>query len=301
MSNINIKTAERRFPIAKKLYGIFFEDINRAGDGGLYPEMLRNRSFEDSIPPIECTTEGEEDYAIVTPAGWRDEFNHGEGLSRWIRDNKIDYTPIPAWYSKSADMKLDREDTLNNKRSATLSVEFHQQGYIYNTGFIGIPQKEGEIYNFYMFAKVEEPIEVILSIEEEGEKLCESVIHLYGIGFIRYDIKFTAVRTTGNAKFVMTCPNGGKIKLGFTSLMPADTYHGHGLRKDLVEKLSEMHPTFLRFPGGCIVEGFTPSTASKRSLHFLRLSDFSHQSKLAPNVSPVTVITSSCSKPSFLK
>lgn len=263
MSNINIKTAERRFPIAKKLYGIFFEDINRAGDGGLYPEMLRNRSFEDSIPPVECTTEGEDDYAIVTPAGWRDEFNHGEGLSRWIRDNKIEYTPIPAWYSENADMKLDREDTLNNKRSATLSVEFHPQGCIYNTGFMGIPQKEGETYNFYMFAKVEEPTEVILSIEEDGEKLCESVINLCGIGFIQYDTKFAAVRTTGNARFIMTCPNGGKIKLGFTSLMPADTYKGHGLRKDLVEKLRDMHPTFLRFPGGCIVEGFTPSTAMR--------------------------------------
>ncbi|MDF2941898.1 MAG: Alpha-L-arabinofuranosidase [Herbinix sp.] len=263
MSSINIKTTERRFPVAKNLYGIFFEDINRAGDGGLYPEMLRNRSFEDSIPPKECTTEGDDDYAIVTPSGWRDEFNHGEGLSRWIRDNEIAFTPIPAWYCENSNIKLDREDTLNNKRSTALSVEFHPQGFIYNTGFVGIPQKEGEKYNFYMFAKVEEPTEVILSIEEDGVRLCESVMNLYGNGFVRYDTEFTAIRTTGNAIFVMTCPNGGKIKLGFTSLMPADTYNGHGLRRDLVEKLRDMHPTFLRFPGGCIVEGFTPSTAMR--------------------------------------
>ena len=51
MSKLQIKTREKRFETAKDLYGIFFEDINRAGDGGLYPEMIRNRSFEDSILP----------------------------------------------------------------------------------------------------------------------------------------------------------------------------------------------------------------------------------------------------------
>lgn len=262
MSRINIDTKEKRFPTAKNLYGIFFEDINRAGDGGLYPEMLRNRSFEDSIPPIECTLEGN-DYAIVTPSGWRDEFNHGEGLSRWIRENKTAYTPIPAWYAKKSVIKLDREDTLNEKRTAALSVEFQPQGSIYNTGFVGVPQKEDEIYNFYMFAKVEEPVDVIISIEEDGERLCERVIHLSGCGYVRYVTEFTSNKTTGNARFAISCPSGGKIKLGFTSLMPADTYNGHDLRIDLVEKLRDLHPTFLRFPGGCIVEGVTPSTAMR--------------------------------------
>lgn len=262
MSRILIQTKKKRFPTAKNLYGIFFEDINRAGDGGLYPEMLRNRSFDDSIPPVECTLEGD-DYAIVTPAGWRDEFNHGEGLSRWIRDNRIEYTPIPAWYSEKAVMKLEREDTLNDKRSASLLAELRPKGYIYNTGFAGIAQKEGESYHFYMFAKVTEPVNIILSIEEDKERLCESKMKLSGEGFIRYDADFTAVKTTGNASFVITCPDGGSIRLGFTSLMPANTYNGHGLRRDLVEKLRDMHPAFLRFPGGCIVEGFTPSTAMR--------------------------------------
>ena len=57
MSRITIRTENKKFPVAPNLYGIFFEDINRAGDGGLYPEMLRNRSFEDSIEPKDCHTE----------------------------------------------------------------------------------------------------------------------------------------------------------------------------------------------------------------------------------------------------
>jgi alpha-L-arabinofuranosidase len=263
MSRIIIKTEEKRFPTAKNLYGIFFEDINRAGDGGLYPEMLRNRSFDDSIPPVECTTEGEDDYAIVTPAGWKDEFNHGEGLTRWIRDNKTEYTPIPAWYCENASLQLDRQDTLNDKRSVALSAQFRPQGRIYNTGYAGVPQKDGDAYHFYMFAKVEEPVTLILTVEEDNVKLCENIINLSGKGFIRYDWQFNAVGTTGAARFVVTCPKGGSVKIGFTSLMPMDTYYGHGLRKDLVEKLRDMHPTFLRFPGGCIVEGFTPSTAMR--------------------------------------
>ncbi len=262
MSTISIHTAKKRFPTSKNLYGIFFEDINRAGDGGLYPEMLRNRTFEDSIPPVECTTD-EEKYAIITPSGWRDEFNHGEGLSRWIKENKIAYTPIPAWYSENAKMQLDCKDLLNDKRSTALSVEFLPQGCIYNTGFVGIPQKHGEEYHFFMFAKVEEPVKLILSIEEDKERICETEINLSGSGYLRYDCKLTAAKTTGNAKFVLRCPAGGRLKLGFTSLMPVNTYCGHGLRRDLVEKLRDMHPAFLRFPGGCIVEGITMSTAMR--------------------------------------
>lgn len=65
MSRITIRTQNKKFPVAPNLYGIFFEDINRAGDGGLYPEMLRNRSFEDSTWPKDCHTE-QDGYALVT-------------------------------------------------------------------------------------------------------------------------------------------------------------------------------------------------------------------------------------------
>lgn len=262
MSTITVETANRRFPTAKNLYGIFFEDINRAGDGGLYPEMLRNRSFEDSIPPVECETE-ENDYAVITPAGWRDEFNHGEGLSRWIRENKTEYTPIPAWYCENADMELDRKDTLNKNRSGALSVTFRPGGYIYNTGFAGVPQKEGEVYRFYMFAKAKEPLNLSLFAEEDGERWGETEIRIEGTDYRRYELEFRGAKTTGKARFTIMCREGGELRIGFTSLMPGDTFRGHGLRKDLAEKLENMHPTFLRFPGGCIVEGFTPSTAMR--------------------------------------
>ena len=84
MSKLKIKTKERRFETARDLYGIFCEDINRAGDGGLYPEMLRNRSFEDSVLP-EGYIQQEDGVHVKTVSGWLDEFCNGEGLCRWVR------------------------------------------------------------------------------------------------------------------------------------------------------------------------------------------------------------------------
>ena len=152
MSRLQIQTKNRKFETAKDLYGIFFEDINRAGDSGLYPELLRNRTFEDSLLPEDYREKGDGVH-VVTCSGWEDEFNNGEGLSYWVTKNKIAPTPIPAWYTEHAQMELEREDTLNANRSAALRVHFEAGGCVYNTGFHGIPQKEGEAYPLYFFAK----------------------------------------------------------------------------------------------------------------------------------------------------
>ena len=82
MSKLTINTRQRRFPVAPNLYGLFYEDINRGGDNGMYPELLRNRAFEDSLPPEGCTVY-DEGRSIVTRFGWKDRFNNGEGLDRW--------------------------------------------------------------------------------------------------------------------------------------------------------------------------------------------------------------------------
>ncbi len=262
MSRIDIKTAEKIIPVTKNLYGIFLEDINRAVDGGLYPELLRNRTFEDSIPPIDCRTE-EEGYAMVSSTGWRDEFNHGEGLTRWIRQNEVPFTAIPAWYSFQAEMELDTTDTLNIHRQTALAVQFRENGVVYNIGFHGIALKAGDSYQLYLFAKSDTPVSLLLTVKE-GDKACGSAAITVDSG--EYSIYRTGMKAafdTEQARFEICCPTGGAVKFGFVSLMPEDTYLGHGLRKDIVEKLRDMHPRFFRFPGGCIVEGFSPATAMR--------------------------------------
>lgn len=262
MSYLHVKTKNRKFETQKNLYGIFFEDINRAGDGGLYPEMIRNRAFEDSLLP-EGYVEKEDGIHVVTDSGWEDEFNRGEGLSRWIEAERIDETPVPAWYAEGARMELEQGDTLNRHRSAALRVKFEAGGCVYNTGFCGISQKKGEAYPFYMFVKVKKPMELVLSVEEGGHSFAGCSFWVTGRGYIRYDAVMVSDGDCQNARLTIRCPEGGEALFGFMSLMPGKTYNGHGLRTDLVEKLKDLRPRFMRFPGGCIVEGTTPSTVMR--------------------------------------
>lgn len=259
MSRISIRTSEKRFPAAPDLYGLFFEDISRAGDGGLYPEMLRNRSFEDSLLPEGCVSK-DGGRTFVSPTGWVDEFNNGEGMNQWVRDNRTVPTPVPAWYSDGAEMSLDAETVLNSKRRVSLRADFGAGGSIRNTGFCGIPQEAGKEYRFYMFARSEQEAKLTLTIEEKGQVFGSAEITVRPGGWARYDAAFTATGTSRGAEFRIRCGSKATVRFGFTSLMPAETFMGHGLRKDLAEKLRDIHPAFLRFPGGCIVEGFSMET-----------------------------------------
>lgn len=262
MSKLKIKTKERRFETARDLYGIFFEDINRAGDGGLYPEMLRNRSFEDSVLP-EGYIQQEDGIHVKTVSGWLDEFCNGEGLCRWVKDNNISETEIPAWYTHNAKMELELTDTLNEHRDAALRIQFEKGGSLTNTGYCGISVKAGESYSLYLFAKAKEEIGLDVAIEYQGKVLTGNSLVVSGREYTRYDMKLTAAEECHEAQLTISCKEGGEVLLGFISLMPDNTYMGHGLRTDLVEKLKGMSPKFMRFPGGCIVEGTTPSTAMR--------------------------------------
>lgn len=259
MSKLNIRTQEKRFPVAPDLYGIFFEDISRAGDGGLYPEMLRNRSFEDSLLPEGCVT-NDGGKTFVSPTGWIDEFNNGEGMNKWVKDGGLAPTPVPAWYCENAEMALDAETVLNPRRKVSLRVDFGAGGCLKNIGYNGVPQEAGKAYTFYMFAKAAQAATLSLSIRDQGRVLSAAEIEIRPGDWTRYDVTLTAAASTRGAEFCIQSAAAATVWFGFTSLMPAETFMGHGLRKDLAEKLRDMNPSFLRFPGGCIVEGFTMET-----------------------------------------
>jgi len=258
LSTITIKTRQVKFPVTETLYGLFFEDINRSGDSGLYPELIRNRTFEDSLIPQGCIAADDEHKAFLSQTGWKGEFNHGEGMDAWVKENQYPYTPIPAWYARGAEMTLDLEDTLNAKRTAALKVEFQDGGAVYNTGYIGLPLQKMEAYTFYMFAKAEKAADLRVRLASADGKTtyAEKTFTVLANGYARYDAAFVASAEDYNAYLFLEAPKACAVKLGFISLMPADTYNGHGLRKDLMEMLAGLSPKFMRFPGGCIVEGF---------------------------------------------
>lgn len=263
MNQLTVRTEKELFPVSEDLYGIFFEDINRAGDGGLYPEMLRNRSFEDSILPEGCTPVNGKD-AFISPTGWKDTFHNGEGMHSWTEGQ--DETDIPAWYSENAEITLNEKYVLNKNRKAALEVKFKAGGSIYNIGYHGISVQKGEAYDFYMFIRTLQEaatadLQVMLMSADKKEKIyaadpVKGITDSYAC--VRF--QFTADMTDHNAVLAIQSENEAHILIGYSSLMPHETYLGHGLRKDLMEMLAELHPAFVRFPGGCVVEGFTKET-----------------------------------------
>ncbi|MCH4192803.1 MAG: alpha-L-arabinofuranosidase [Butyrivibrio sp.] len=259
MSSLNVETKNVKIPVNKSLYGVFIEDINRAMDGGLYPEMIRNRTFEDSILPSGVKTD-QNGYKLVTPSGWKDEFNHGEGLSRWVRENQTAETEIPAWYTDHAHMELDRKDTLNENRSVSLLVSFEENGKIVNIGYSGIDVIKNEEYRVVLFAETQENAPLKLYIEDGRHIVCSNEIIVNAGNYGKYECTLTAEASARGAHFVIRSQEKRCIRFGYCSLMPADTYLGHGLRIDLMEKLKALQPGFVRFPGGCVVEGITPDT-----------------------------------------
>ncbi|MBE6934985.1 MAG: alpha-L-arabinofuranosidase [Ruminococcaceae bacterium] len=257
MPKLTINTEKKRFPIAPDLYGFFFEDINRAADSGLYPEMLRNRAFDDGEVPEGFTVEGD---IMRIKTGWGIGFAGGEGAPHWREKHGLAPTPVPAWYTKDAEMALTDKNTLNDARVFALEAKFVPGGELYNVGYVGIAAEAGKTYHFYVFAKADGTVPLQLSIRAEGKVVASAAITVSGGEYTRYDADLTADATVAKGEFVITAPEGGEVTFGFASLMPAETFRGHGLRKDLAEIMDSMRPGFLRFPGGCVVEGMTVST-----------------------------------------
>lgn len=265
MDNIvRVDTRKVRFPVSEDLYGLFYEDINRAGDGGIYPEMIRNRSFEDSLVPGGCTTDPEQ-LVYINRGGWPGCFNHGEGMDEWAE--KVPYTPVPGWYSEKAVMELSCTDTLNSHREASLLVRFRPGGRIWNIGYSGASVTQGAAYDMILFVKTEEPVTLSVSLEgPAGETFARGEIRTQdGPEWQKLQLRLVSGGICHEACTVISCPEGAEVRFGYTSLFPEDTFCGHGLRKDIVEALMATHPKFLRYPGGCIVEGMSIETAMRFS------------------------------------
>lgn len=250
MYNIKINTNEKIADVSESLYGLFFEDINRAGDGGIYAELLRNRAFDDGIIPQECTYDPQ-NKLIISPTGWRSSFDCCE------------YEGIAAWTACSgAEMQLTDKNTLHKNRKRALEVNF-KGGYIQNDGFMGIPVQNGSTYRFYMFAKADEATEVsVLLTSENGREYAKHTFMVCG-DYNKYECELTSIAEDFNGRLAMCSSSAQTVTIGFTSLFPTDTFMGreNGLRKSLAERMIKLSPAFLRFPGGCIVEGFTKETA----------------------------------------
>lgn len=258
-AKVTIDAGCKLFPVSPTLYGLFFEEINRAGDGGLYAEMIRNRSFEDTIVPDRCHVDG---CTMHTPAGWSAPFDNAD--------------PIPGWQliqqtGTEARMQLDEIQSLNAANPLSLRVDIERTdggpAAISNSGFWGIPVQAGAQYDLSFYARKDSRFSGQLDITLEN--LSGTAVHAAQSVYITSDhwqkieLTLESRDSDANARLVISSRASGTFWLELVSLFPADTFRGrkNGLRPDLVSKLQGLAPTFLRFPGGCFVEGFSTETA----------------------------------------
>ena len=229
--------------ISDELIGIFFEDISSSADGGLYAELLQNGSFEFS--PAERD-------------GW------GPGTAwRQVR---------PGHSLGTMQVRMDNPLNANNPTYMRLHTERAKEYYDYkgwkgyglqNDGFDGISVKAGANYDFSVFLRnigAAKQVRVVLAKPGQGwgaepTALAEATVQVSSTDWQKYSAVLTPSEDCKNANLQILVLTQGDLDVDQVSLMPQDTYKGHGLRKDLAQALADLQPKFMRFPGGCVVHG----------------------------------------------
>lgn len=218
--------ASRQKAISDKLIGVFFEDISYAADGGLYAELIQNRDFE---------------YTSADRKGW---------------------SATTAWTSnKPIVIATENPLSKNNPHYAVIAADT-----LYNEGWDGISDK-GAQYDFSLYARCmdeEKKTITIALMADDGNIVAEAKLNIQGKQWQRYAVELnTATKKrlklygdkTLKCRLVVVGKKDTKVALDMISLFPHDTFHQHGLRKDLAQTIADLNPKFVRFPGGCMSHG----------------------------------------------
>ncbi len=244
--------------IPKGLYGVFLEEINNAGEGGLYAEMIQNRGFEDANLPPACTLEGNQLAAPKEPSFW-------EGYSK---DWKMDWPyagqgETPSWTIEGGTMRVVADRPLSPASPHAAEIDAKPGTSLTNAGFWGMNVQKGERYDLSFFAQFPSyrgDIQAQL-VAPDGRLLASADISGRATnGWQRQKMVLTAEDSDPKAKFVLVFPREGKLLLDFISLMPQTKWRGLPLRPDLAQMIADLKPGFVRWPGGCVTEGITIET-----------------------------------------
>lgn len=222
---LTVYTDEPTHTISPTLYGLFFEDINFAADGGLYAELIRNRSFE-------------------------------------FEDNLFGWSKVEQKGGQIGIEVLD-EGCLNENNVHYLrltTTENEQLVGIKNSGYRGIAVKKGNRYLFSVYVRSTQGLggSLLIRLEnKDGVDLGQSRIDHMSTDWQKCSAVIEAKADEDNASLVLLVKGAGRVDIDMVSLFPENTWKNqpNGLRADLVQMLADLEPSFIRFPGGCIVEG----------------------------------------------
>ena len=226
---LQLDTTKTIAPIQPTMYGIFFEDINFAADGGLYAELVKNRSFEFEQPMMGWSQPASDPYASNENSGIAHTLNYAENTT--------------------------------NKNVLRIKLYQGENYTLINEGFRGMGIRKGTYHLSFYAANVDSTVKAITFqlIDPNDQTLATTRIKPNQQDWKRYSAKLVAKKTEEKARLKITFEGNGTLDMDMISLFPADTWKGrpNGLRKDLVQMLADLKPGFLRFPGGCIIEGRT--------------------------------------------
>jgi alpha-N-arabinofuranosidase len=260
-ATITVDATGPRRAVSPEMYGIFFEEINHAGEGGLYAELVQNRDMEASVLPEGWRADGNQ---VSTPLGWR--------TRKWFQDE------LPAWSfvaegGAEGSMHLDVNSPLNDRNPHSLRMTVTKMGTrcgIANSGFWGINVRAGEWYDASFYARTEgaggmggrpRGVGLVFSLETaDGSKLCaRATIPEVGGPWRKYTLALRADASDPKCRLVITPIEPTTMWLDVVSLFPRKTFKNrpNGMRPDVAQMLADLKPGFLRFPGGCVVEGVT--------------------------------------------
>ena len=232
---IDIDAYQRGPRISPTHYGIFFEDINHAADGGIYAELIRNRSFEDGL-------------RYGAPAdmqGWKAVGFNGSAIdAQLVQPSK-------------------KEQLLNsvqqNALKLTLNATPANAVRLENEGFWGINAVQGRSYKLSFWIKGNYKGTIKARLFNSKNLYAETIVTADNIKqkeWTKLTAELTAIGNDPKAQFALVFDGKGTLLIDVVSLFPPTFKNReNGLRPDLAQMLYEMHPKFMRFPGGCFVEG----------------------------------------------
>lgn len=248
----SLQAQSKKTEIGKKistdLFGLFFEDINYAADGGLYAELVQNRSFEYS------PTDHNEWHSFTSWNYITQVFSYGSlnvETSSPIHANNPHYAVLNIEHI-GQHAAGEHSEIPQNKGIPSVGIK--------NNGFDNMVIDAGEKYVFSMFGRQfsKNPVSLVINLQgPKGEILAESKINLNSKDWKKYTVTLTASKSNDSTSLVILATNKGKLGIDMVSLFPQKTFKNrkNGLRVDLAQLLADIKPAFMRFPGGCLVHG----------------------------------------------
>lgn len=262
--NITIDLSVEKAAVPESLYGIFFEEITHSGDGGLYAEMIQNRGFEDGVLPSGTTCKDEKAQAAALHCYSNDSINHFN--VEWNDSLFMNGWEVVCKDGSVGESEIVTDSPLNQATPHSICIHAGKcasEVRLINSGYWGIAVEKGKKYNYRLYIRTDnQPGEFaeIAIVDKQYNRVGRQDLKLIRDGkWNEYTGTIVAAETGNDFRFMITFPNKGKLYVDFVSLFPEDTYKGrkNGLRNDVATMLADLKPNFIRWPGGCIVEGLT--------------------------------------------